>query len=176
MRVQWQLAGVLALALVLCSVGCAVSRYQYISLEDVPGIEVETYGTPTLKNLYFSSRMPSRYHLAREHYRLSFYASLDSYLPEIRVAVKGNDGELLRLSQQASRRARSDRVVPCGSFGNVAKTQGELRFSWVTCAESGADERYISFDVTSENGLLVGSEDIPFELEANGFYAMPDLP
>jgi hypothetical protein len=46
----------------------------------------------------------------------------------------------------------------------------------VTCAESDADERYISFDVTSSNGSLVGVEDIPFELDANGFYTLPDLP
>jgi len=118
----------------------------------------------------------SRYSLPREAYRLSFHASLDSYLPEMRISVTSNDGELHKLSERASRKARSDRAVPCGSFGPVAETESELRFSWVTCPKSEADERYISFDVTTQNGVLVKAEDIPFDLTANGFYVLTDLP
>jgi len=172
---QWAV-DVAIFATLLASVGCSISRYHYIALAEVPSLKVDAYDTPKLGKLYFSSEMPSRYSLSREAYRLSFHASLDSYLPEMRISVTSNDGELLKLSERASRKARSDRAVPCGSFGPVAETESELRFSWVTCPKSEADERYISFDVTTQNGVLVKAEDIPFDLTANGFYVLTDLP
>jgi|GEM_PF-4471911 hypothetical protein len=156
--------------------GCAVSDYQYISLESTPGIVIETHETPRLKNLYFSSEMPSRYSLDRDNYKLSFDANLDSYLPRISVAVKAPNKTSLGLSQQVRRKARSSRVSPCGSFDATDTLRSELLFSWVTCPESGADEWYISFDVRSENGTLIASEDIAFELKTNGRYVLADLP
>lgn len=175
LALRW-LTTLCALFAALSSVGCAVSRYLYISLEGQPGVEIEAYDIPDLKHLYSSSRMPTAYSLQREDYRLVFTTSIESYLPEIHIAVEDNDNERLRISQQASRKARSDRVVPCGSFGSVdSGAMNELRFSWITCEDASIDEMYISFDVTSEAGDLVGKEDIPFELRANGFYVLPDL-
>jgi len=144
-----------ASVLLLLSTGCSVSRYQYISLEDTPGIKVEAYDTPRLESLYSSTDMPSRYSLDCDDYKLTFRTNLDSYLPRMSIAVKSNDEKILGLSQRASRKARSDRVVPCGAFDAVDTSSSELSFAWVTCAESGTDERYISFDVTSEGGVVV---------------------
>lgn len=170
------LAALCALAVLLSPVGCAFSRYLYISLEGQPGVEVEAYTTPNLEHLYSSSQMPTKYLVEREGYRLSFTTIMDSYLPEIRLAVYGADGEQLRIAQKAARKARGDRAVPCGSFGSMdGSGSNELRFSWVTCKDAGIDEAFISFDVASESGEILGKEDIPFELKANGFYVLPDL-
>jgi hypothetical protein len=165
-----------SLVVLLMSFGCAVSRYQYISLADQPDVKVEAYDAPRLKRLYFSSAIPVEYSVKRKDYKLSFRTNLDTYFPQMQIGASGSDGEPLRMTQQAARRARSDRAVPCGSFGSI-DTNGtnELRFSWVTCADAGADERYISFDVTSAAGQLLGREDIPFELVSDGFYVLPDL-
>lgn len=168
---------VLALVFVLVlSSGCTVARCQYISLATVAEMRIETCDTPKLSNAYFVSKMPSRYSLERGSYQLSFQANLASYLPEILIAARNDDGEPLRLSERASRRVRDDRAVPCGSFGAPTAHEGEVRFSWVTCAEADESERFISFDVLTGEGLLLGSEDIPFVLEKTGFYMLPDMP
>jgi hypothetical protein len=162
--------------LVLSSVGCAVARYHYISLERYSEMKVESSDVPTLRNLHCASKMPIEYSLERKQYRLLFRPDLDSYLPEMLIVVQGADSRLLRMRQQPSRRARDDRLVPCGSFGPVEGKANALHFSWVTCKNAGAAERYLSFDVVAESGELVASEDIPFDLKSNGFYVMPDLP
>jgi hypothetical protein len=176
MLVDWWLRALCSVVVALSALGCSFSRYRYISLEGQPGVEIENYETPTLKRLYFSSKMPIQYSLDRKDYRLEFRTNLDSYLPEMWIAVRGHDGEQLRMLQRASRRGRRDRAVSCGSFGAVDNgAPNEIRFSWVTCAHAGRDERYISFDVTSEAGSFVGMEDVPFELKTNGYYVLPDL-
>ncbi len=49
-----------------------------------------------------------------------------------------------------------------------------MSFGW-GCRDA-EDDRFISFDVVTMAGELLGEEDLPFELDRNGSYTLPDLP
>jgi hypothetical protein len=155
--------------------GCAISRYRYISLEDAPGVVVQSHGAPALESLRFSSEMPVEYSVDREHYRLRFRVDVDSYLPKMGIAVDAKKGEALSLAQQRWRKTREGRSASCASFYPVENSASELDFAWVTCADDTEAERYISFDVVGAAGRVIGIEDIPFKLKTNGVYVLPDL-
>jgi hypothetical protein len=177
---SWQAFGTLQISIFACVLvalvtACARSKYRYISMKDVPGIEVVEYGRPRLKAIRGASSMPTEYRLERERYRLELRINLETYAPAlvVRTEAKGTGLGVLHLVAQRSRKTPAASVAPCGSFYEVTGSPNQLSFGWA--CKDGDEGRFISFDVLTTAGQLVGEEDLPFELEENGYYFLPDL-
>ena len=154
---------------------CTTSKYRYISLENVPGIEVVERGNPRLDRIRGASPMPTAYRLERDRYRLDLRVNLETYAPALRIRAEAKtdaDGTL-ELAPKRWRRTSSTRAAPCGSFYDVAGSSDQLSFGW-GCKE-GENDHFISFDVMTVDGEVLGREDIPFTLEANGSYTLSDM-
>ena len=83
----------LTLAVVLVSVtGCVpvVSRYLYLSFEEVPGVVVRSVSPIEVENLVIGSTILVEYSLAREGYRLSIGPR--SYSPNATIELVDSPG------------------------------------------------------------------------------------
>lgn len=172
-RIDW-LQMALSCVLLSLVVGCTTSTYRYISLEDVPRIEIVEHGKPRLEALQGASSMPTVYRLERDRYYLDLRVNLETYAPalKIRAHAMTEAPGTLQLVAKRWRKTSGTRAAPCGSFYDVAASD-QLNFGW-GCKE-GENGKFVSFDVMTTDGELLGQEDLPFRLEANGFYVLPDL-
>lgn len=165
----------LALAVALMSAtGCLphVSRYQYLSFENVPGADVESVAPIDVENLVFGSTIPVEYSLAREGYTLRLSIDPRSYFPNATVELADSPG--VHLVPRPSRGARADRPRPCGSYDDIAESGERFEFSWVICGDNtNQEERVVAFDVVGDN-WGVKEENLPFTLRSDGVYWLPD--
>ena len=164
----------LALAVALISaIGCVqVSRYRYLSFEDVPGADVESVAPIDVDNLVFGSTVPVEYSLAREGYALRLSIDPHSYFPNATVELADSQG--VRLVPRPWRGARADRAAPCGSYDAIADSGEGFEFSWVVCGDNAnQEERVVSFDVVGDD-LGVKEENVPFTLRSDGVYWLRD--
>lgn len=163
---------------ILLTVGC-VSRsfdYKYISLEQLEGIKVISYGQPELASLKFDREMPIRYELLRKDYLLIFELDKNNRWPSILVGSRSIDGSDLIVE--------SNKVGKCGGFDDWSVQDNiddlsALRYVWspafnrrckVSGNEDHASEQVISFLVKGLEGELYGVEELPFILIKNGTY------
>lgn len=165
----------LALAVALVStMGCLphVSRYRYLSFEEMPGVRVESVAPVEVENLVFGSTIPVEYSLVREGYTLRMSIDPRSYFPNARIELVDSPG--VRLVPRPSRGARANRPRPCGSYDDIATSGDRFEFSWVICGDdANPEELVIAFDVVGEN-LGVKEEDLQFTLRRDGVYWLRD--
>ena len=161
------------LPILLAACAPHVSKYRYISLTSVDGIEVRAHGKPDLESHFFSSQMPVWYSLPREAYVLHFHVIANSYHPSIRVELESRGEATLALRPQHARKRSGDVRRSCASTYPVDGERNKFDFGWA-CSDAAEEEMFISFDVLEENASAVEEADIPFVLEANGFYVLVD--
>lgn len=164
---------VLTLCLVL-TVACTVSRYRYISLEDVPGIEIVEHGMPQLEGIRGASSMPTAYRLQRSQYEIEFRVNLDTYNAAVYIYVEPKIKDLgtLRMTDQKWRKIPAVSETTCHNYYYSTEHQNRLGFAW-GCSAEGAG-RIISFDVVTIDGIVLGQEDVPFQLKSNGISTLTD--
>lgn len=163
----------LAVALSLAT-GCLpqVSRYRYLSFEDLPGVEVEQVAPIDVKNLVLGSTIPVEYSIAREGYRLQISIDPHSYIPNVTIALADSPG--VRLVPRPGRGAGADRPRPCGSYDAIAPSGRSFEFTWVICGEDATpEERVVSFDVVGKD-LGVKEETLQFTMRSDGVYWLRD--
>jgi len=156
------------------SVGCAPrpTRYQYLSFEETPDVEVKAHGLVEVDHLLSRSTIPVEYLVAREHYRLRIRIDARKYFANAMIELENSPG--FRLVPRPSRGTRADRPRSCGSYDNVALSGDRFEFSWVICGEAAdAAERVVAFDVIAED-LGVTEENLRFNLKKDGVYLLRD--
>ena len=154
--------------------------YKYISLEQLEGIEILSYGKSELSGLKSDSEMPISYELSRKDYILIFELDKKNHWASILVSSKSVDGVGLVIEAVA--------VGDCGGFDNwglqyyIDNLQA-LRYVWSPAfnrnCNVGGNEDYpsqqlISFVVKSQEGKVFGEERLPFVLIKNGTYYEKD--
>ena len=173
MRKRLGKSALLALVLALVSaMGCHVSRYRYLSFDEVPGVDVESVAPVEVENLVFGSTIPVEYSLARDGYTLRISIDPRSYFPNATIQLAGSPG--VRLVPRPSRGADLDRPRPCGSYDGIAASGETFEFSWVICGENASPgELVVGFDVVGEN-FGTREEALQFELRSDGIYWLRD--
>jgi len=163
----------LLLGLVL-TVGCLpqVSRYRYLSFENLPGSHIESTAAVEVENLVFGSTIPVEYLLVRKGYKLRVSINPRSYFPNARIALVDSPG--IRLVPRPARGARTDRPRPCGSYDAGEKPGYSFEFSWVICGDkANPEELVVAFDVLGDN-LGIEKEALRFALVKDGVYWLRD--
>jgi hypothetical protein len=168
-------AVLLALAVALgAATGCIphVSRYRYLSFEELQGVNVESVAPIEVENLVFGSVIPVEYSLVREGYTLRMSVDPRSYFPNATVEL--TDASDVRLVPRPSRGASANRPRPCGSYDEIAISGDSFVFSWVICGvDADPDELVVAFDVVGGN-LGVREEALQFMLRSDGIYWLRD--
>lgn len=165
----------LALSIVAAAtVGCVpqVSRFRYLSFEEVPGISVESVAPVELENLVSGPTIPIRYSLVRENYKLLINIDAHSYLPNATIELANSNG--YRLVTRPLRGMRIDRPTPCGSYNGISASGDRFEFSWIICGDTAnPGELVVAFDVVAKGGEVM-EEAIPFTLRKDGVYWLRD--
>lgn len=172
--------------LLLLLQGCVpyVNQFNYISLVDVPDIQVLEYGKYEPGKTFSHEEMPVKYELPRASYKL--YFEIDSY----------SAGKVLMVWSKSSSDDPLDvRAVDvegsCGGFRSY-RSKNEYwnavrakYYSWGAktrnCTSEGSsyqldvDQKYrvIAFEVL-DGGIVLGKEVIPFKWVNNGYYVHSD--
>ncbi len=158
-------------------------KYYYMSINEFPGIEVLKYGTHSYEPLFFHDPMPTEYKLRR-----------NAYILYIDVGVSGAIGSSLNI-YSVSHNGSSLTIKPititrnCGGFHRnysgrkyYLQHPNAVTYVWGKygeyCDPTNGDiiRNYeeIVFDVVDEEGNVLGSESLSYDLIRNGVYITYD--
>ena len=154
--------------------------YKYISLEQLEGIQIKSYGKSELPRLKSDNKMPVRYELVRENYILIFELDKKNHWPSIFVSSKSLSNVGLIIEAVS--------IGECGGFDNwgiqyTIDNLQALRYVWSpafnrNCRVSGNEDypiqQMIGFVVKNKEGKILGEEKLPFTLIRNGTYYEKD--
>lgn len=145
-----------------------IFRYRYISLAQMPGIEVVQMAPVKLENLISGPTIPIEYLLSREQYSLRIKIDPKSYVTG--ATVKLSNSPDFRLVPQPRRGARPERPQSCGAYDPITPTADQFEFVWNKCSELvDQSEKVIAFDVVGRDRVIY-PETLAFDLEKDGFY------
>jgi hypothetical protein len=157
------MAGLGAVSLVACFE--VEYPFRYISLEAVPGIEIERTARIAQKQLRGGAVVATEYRLVRQHYTLHFSIVQESLHPAVKVAVEGSRHSL-QFYRDVDARAPNGAI--CASF--YPATKSAFDFGWEPECTDPTLPMAIDFDVRNESGTVVARESIVFSLKKNGTY------
>jgi hypothetical protein len=171
----------ITLVTLLFSTGCMTKPYdyEYISLEQIRGIKVISYGRSEMSRIKSDNNMPIRYEIPRKNYVLVFELDKKSHWPSIYVSAKSLNGMGLIIE-----------AIPtgdCGGFDGLGidyELDGmqALRYEWlpllnrgckVTDGEDYSNQQVIGFKIKIQ-GRVIFEEQLPFTLIKNGIYYETD--
>ena len=161
--------------MILSLLGCAqnTSKYYYVSLEGVDGIEVLKKSKVELKKLDKNSEIATEYLLSRDGYKLKFLIGNQSYYPHLNISVSD-------LNSSLSLKARRDYNVVskkggiCASYYFNVERPLAMDFGWSVDCIAEDIEKVISFDVIDEFGSVIKSENVRFDINSDGEYTLVD--
>lgn len=151
-------------------------KYYYISLEENSGVNVIGYGESQVDNLSLHKKMPVKYEINRENYKVYLSVDLEQELPTLFVESKKNDGTVLIISSE-------NKPENCGFFSDpYSQVNGKKIkiYTWyIFREECSLSEVYrkdmiINFDVMDLDNRVIGRESLPFSLIYNGIYVVND--
>ena len=156
-------------------VGCIVIRdYYYISLEDIPGIELVSNGIVQLKNLTGNSEIPTGYTLNRSSYILNLSIGDISPNPHLNVSIESKNGETLSFNPKIDYSLASRTGMLCTSYSRDEDFESRFIFAWAPGCVSDDYDKVITFDVIDSEGKIIYQENIPFKLIKDGKYFLWD--
>jgi hypothetical protein len=172
-RVLGRLAWVVSTLLLAGCGAVVVETYQYISLERNPDAEVVATARPTPGvDRWSIGEIPVTYEVARPSYTLRFEIDPDRFAPihpamTVRVLPAGEG----TLGIDPDRDGTPGGCHPwVGHPGDPVSPQA----TWVHRPECGfpplAGGLRVRFHVVDEGGAVVGAEEVPYTVEADGFY------
>lgn len=150
----------------ICLLACGEvrSRYRYISLEDVPGIQIDKTAKIDIDGLRDASAIPVEYRLVRERYTLHFSITGKSYHPAIRISP---GDRRLRLIVHRDPEALAPNGAPCASSYPVAG--GAIDFGWEPECTGAGLSKIIDVELAADTGTAdTGSADTGASGEGGG--------
>ncbi len=158
-------------------------RHYYISLEDIPEIQVLEYGTYDYGPFFFNDDMPTKYVLSREKYIIYFDITKSGIvITGLFIYSVSHDGSSLVIKTKKI-------TGNCGGFfpsynmrEASSRNPNAVPYLWGVyrqyCNPKKEDilRNYeeIVFDVVDEEGNVLGSESLSYDLIRNGVYITYD--
>lgn len=165
--------------LILFSILCAscISHkddYYYISLQNAEGIEVNKIQVPNNSNIHVEQPMAVEYSLRREKYTIRFEIDPRGYLPNMLVSAFSSKTDVnIQVTPVKFRKIKNGDKNKCNP-SYIESEDYSFKFVLINCIQTGSENvQYISFDIIV-NKLVIGSEDIPFEVIKNGYFRVLD--
>ena len=149
-------------------------EYFYISLEDVPNIEIVETNKVKLNGLRNNSEIPKKYLIGRLGYELVFTINDDSYLPHLDIQLISQPTNDLHLVPRRNMDLVSERGTICSNYYANRDNSSVMGFGWSTGCLDEHFEKTISFDVVDSSSNLTIRENIPFKIGQNGKYTVFD--
>ena len=146
--------------------------YYYISLENLEEANILKQKTIDLEGLEMISPIPVEYEIERNTYTLILTIIEKSYFPNFEINVVGKGKCKLVHRRDPNITGKMGEI--CASFEQDPRNPSILIFAWSPTCRFDSIDNVIPFDVFDENGLLLGSEDIPFILKKGGKYRVLD--
>lgn len=168
-RLPWVVFGPLLLA----GCGAVVETYEYISLEHFSDARVVATARPTPGvDRWSIGEIPVAYEVPRDAYTLRFEIDPDRFAPihpEMTVRVLPDGDRTLRIDPD-----RDGTPTGCPTWVGHPGDPISAQATWVQRPRCGfalfpAGFR-ARFRVVDQTGAVVGTEDIPYTVEADGFY------
>jgi hypothetical protein len=147
--------------------GCSVFHYYYISLEEVPDIQVLQYGK-YYRELENHESMPIYYKLVRDKYIL--YFNVDTEYPVPVIIIRARTYNAIDLVIEGINDG-------CGKFSlqklSYPKPPQPTRYTWEerpkkSCSFDDPDKQIMKIKVLDQKGNLLGQEKLRFSLVKNG--------
>ena len=169
---------------IVCSLcaGCVPQSYdyEYISLDQIDGIEILEYGRPEFDQIRSDKDMPTKYRLNREGYTVILDLDTRSTHPAVFVSAESMLGSPLNIEPAYG----SD----CGSFYDLptSKPQGletASRYEWAPAyhpecmdipVKELSSQQVIAFNVFNDSDTKLGEETLGFQLKTNGHFTQID--
>lgn len=161
--------------------GPHIGQYEYISLEDVPEIEVLLHGRTERDDVFLQSKMPIRYRLIRDDYLLYFEVNTEFHSGVLNARAEQSTGEALYIHGE-------EYPGSCATFHPyydselvvMDEEKNAVTFSWGKnfeyCRERTYDphKQVLAFRVEGKDGEVLGNERLVFRLVENGIVVRID--
>jgi hypothetical protein len=173
LELVYRLILVFLVALTLTACGVHISRYQYISLEDVPEIQVLEYGKADRSDIFFQGAMPIRYKLVRDRYDLYFHINTEYHSGILNTKAELATGVPLNIRGEeypgsCAALYYGENLVVFGEGEKAVTFAWGKNFKYCHDGTYDPQKQILAFRVERDDGTVLGKERFLYRRVENG--------